>query len=407
LEQLNFVGDQPGRELLEAKLCILRGAVMRAVRSFASSEAEACFRHALALGERIGDETLLIDVHRGLFAVHYARGQLEQARVHGEHVLALAVRASDHASHMLGTWMLGCVGFWHGDFEKAHASLARAIALYEPEEQRSRTLAVQVDPGVNAQCHMGWLLWLLGKPGDAIATGDKAIADARALGQPLAIAMSLFFACATRGCCGMFQAMRPLLDEVKAITAEYRLGYMASCARVLEAQTLIAEDRSEEGLQQVEWALAEFRAQEAGIGTPWSMAIAATGWLRIGRVDRGLAAIDGGFAAMQRSGERHWEPELWRLRGELLSVRDLHGDAAEVDQCLRRSLECARRQSAVSLELRAAVAWAQVRIERKEEVSPARETLEATLQQIEQGFETADLTEARRLMDVLRLKDHR
>jgi len=407
LEQLSFAGDQPGRELLEAKLCILRGAVMRAVRSFSSSEAEACFRQALAIGENLGDETLLIDVHRGLFAVHYARGQLAQAQMHSEHVLALAVRTSDRASHMLGTWMLGCVAFWQGDFDSAHANLARAVALYDPEEQKSRTLAVQVDPGVNAQCHMGWLLWLLGKPGDAIAVGDRAIANARALGQPLAIAMSLFFACATRACCGMFRAMKPLLDEAKAITAEHRLGYMASCARVLDAQALIAEDRSEEGLQQVELALAEFRAQEAGIGTPWSMAIAATGWLRLGRVDKGLAAIDGAFAAMQRNGERHWEPELWRLRGQLLSLRDPDGEAAEVDRCLGRSLEAARRQSAVSLELRVAMASAQIRMERGEKVSPAREALEAALQRIEQGFETADLVEARRSMDVLRLKDDR
>jgi len=53
------------------------------------------------------------------------------------------------------------------------------------------------------------------------------------------------------------------------------------------------------------------------------------------------------------------------------------------------------------------MASAQIRMERGEKVSPAREALEAALQRIEQGFETADLVEARRSMDVLRLKDDR
>jgi len=399
LEELATVADMPGRALLEAKLCMLRGAALRAVRSFASSEAEACFQRALALGETLGDDALLIDVHRGLFSVHYARGELAEARLHGGQVSALAERKEDRASLMLAWWMLGCMAFWQGHFVEAQADLARAVALYDPAEQKTKTLAVQIDPGVNAKCHLGWAQWLLGRPDTAIATGDEAIAQARALAQPFAIAMTLFFACATRACCGLFEDSAPLLDELKALTHEHGLSYLGASARVLDGQALIAADRCAEGIAQVDLAMAQFRAQEAGLGIPWSMSIAAAGWLRLGRIEEGLRSLDTALAAMERNGERQWEAELWRLRSEFLARRGNDGDGFESAECLQRALEASRRQSALSLELRAASTRARLARECGSEVAVSREYLVATLRRFDEGRHTVDLREARQWLE--------
>ena len=112
--------------------------------------------------------------------------------------------------------------------------------------------------------------------------------------------------------------MRLLLDELIALTDAHDLGYMGSCARVLEAQQLIAQDRGEAGIKLIERAFAEFRDQEAGVGLPWAMAILAEGHVRLSRPKEGLAVLTAARVTAARNGERHWLPELYRLHGELL-----------------------------------------------------------------------------------------
>ena len=300
---------------------------------------------------------------------------------------------------MLGSWMLGCVAFWQGDLVNAHQALSQAVELYVADEQRSRTLAVQIDPGVNAQCHLGWVLWMLGKPDSAIAVGGDAIAMARTLKQPFTLAMTLFFGCAVRACCGSFETARPMLEELRSLTAEHGLGYLAACAKVLDGQALVESGRHEAGLRRVEEAIDDFRDQEAGLGIPWALSIAAIGWAGIGRVDRGLETLDAAFTAMARNDERQWEAELWRLRAELLTLRAGTGDQLEADASLEQALSISRRQGALALELRAAAARARIAGQRGDDFSSASAELEHLLERFEQGHATADLRAARQLID--------
>ena len=317
LQSLAAAAAGTERDALELSLEVLRGAAFRAERGFASSDAERSFMRAQALCERLGETRGLIDVRRGLFSCYYARGALSQARHQATEVIAAGSALHDASSRMLGHWMLGCVTFWQGEFAVARNELEEASALYDPHEQRAKTLALQIDPGVNALCHLGWTLWILGLPQEALATGDRALTEARALGQPFAEAMALFFACTTRACCGQHEAGRPLLEELAAVTARHRLRYLGSCARVLEGQALIAQDRCAAGLEQIGRAFAEFQAQEAGVGLPWAMSIAIEAHARMGAAAPAQATLARAFEAVERNGEHHWEAELYRLQGEL------------------------------------------------------------------------------------------
>ena len=98
---------------------------------------------------------------------------------------------------------------------------------------------------------------------------------------------------------------------------------------------------------EVERALSEFDALHAGLGQPWALAIAASGCTRLGRRDEGLQKIAAAFAAIERHGERHWEAEVWRVKGELL------WPSAEARGCLLRAAEVAAQQSAGALRARA------------------------------------------------------
>ena len=124
LDLLAGVPSAAERDTIEFALEVLRGAAYRAVRGFASSEAERSFLRARDLCEKLGEERGLIDVRRGLFSCYYARGALALARDQGNASRGRAANGRD-SSRMLGHWMLGCVTFWQGEFATADASSRR------------------------------------------------------------------------------------------------------------------------------------------------------------------------------------------------------------------------------------------------------------------------------------------
>jgi adenylate cyclase len=314
-------------------------------------------------------------------------------------VAALGDKLGERGPRMLGRWMSGCVAFWQGEFETARHDLEQAYSLYDADAQRANPLALQIDPGVNALFHLSWTLWILGYPDQAAATSTRAIEAARRLSQPFALAMALFFACATRACCGHSGAVRQMLDELVALTAQQGLGYLGSCALVLEGQELIARGECAAGLEHIGRAFAEFQAQEAGVGLPWAMSISALAFARLGKPEEGLGIIARAQAAASRNGERQWETELLRLKGELLLLAPLVREA-EAEGAFREAIELARRQRARSLELRAATSLADL-LSRQGKQKAAERVLSPAYGGFSEGLETADLRAAAALLKVL------
>jgi class 3 adenylate cyclase/tetratricopeptide (TPR) repeat protein len=186
LAHLAKLAETADRDRQELAFQIVLGAAYRATKGFASSEAERSFVRARELCERVGGTRQLIDALRGLYACYYIRGQLPTARRQAEQVLALGQRTQDSSILMVGHWMVGCVMFWQGQFPEGRRELEEAVALYDPSEQREKTLAAQIDPEVSALIHLGWTLWILGYPEQALRTSEEAIAAARKLAQPFA-----------------------------------------------------------------------------------------------------------------------------------------------------------------------------------------------------------------------------
>jgi tetratricopeptide (TPR) repeat protein len=298
---------------------------------------------------------------------------------------------------MLAHWMLGCITFWQGEFAVARRELESAVSLYEPLARHGHALALQIDPAVNALLHLSWTLWIVGHPEQGLRTADRAVGTARALSQPYSLAMALFWAALTQASCGRHASAQNALDELMTLTAEHGFSFLGSCARVLQAQELTAQDRCAEALQLIDRAFAEFRTQEAGVGMPWAISISAAAYARMGRTEAGLAALAAALQAVERNGERHWEAELWRLKGELLlQARAGVGDEAEV--CLRTAIELAQWQGARSLELRAVTSLARLLLGRGEATS-ARHMLAQTLNGFSEGGDTADHLDAKALLD--------
>ena len=396
LKLLEELPESAQRDRGELELRILLGAAYRATRGFASVEAEAAFVRARELCDRVGDGPMLMDALRGLYACYYIRGELKRARAQAEQVVALGQKAQDKTALMVGHWMLGCIVFWQGEFVLSRQELEAAVALYEPSEQSQRTLSAQLDPGLSALIHLIWTLWLLGYPIQSQAIADKAIASARALAQPFALAMALHWACAARICAGQFDAAAAMLPELREITTRHNITYLGSVATLDEGLILIDQGDIAQGLAKFNQAFSEFGTQGAGVGRPWAASLPVGALTSVGETDKAKAMLDEAFAMVNRNDEHQWEAELFRLRGDVL-LAQVEPDVAAAERQYRQALELARAQGARSFELRAAIGLARLLVSQGDEAE-ARAQLQGVYDWFTEGFDTADLVTAKALL---------
>jgi predicted ATPase len=118
----------------------------------------------------------------------------------------------------------------------------------------------------------------------------------------------------------------------------------------------------------------------------------AESWVRLGQVERASQTIVEAQSFSERSVEHSWDAELHRIAGEILCARG--ADAGDVTAQFQRAVQTARRQGAKSLELRAALSLGRLLIG-QERTGEARDVLAPVYAWFTEGFETADLREAR------------
>ena len=159
--------------------------------------------------------------------------------------------------------------------------------------------------------------------------------------------------------------------------------------------------------------LAASRATGARVGWPYILALLAEAHGKVGQTEEGLTVLAEALDVVNKTGERFYEAELYRLKGELLlnaerGMRNVESNPqsatpnpqSEAEECFHKAIEIASRQSAKSLELRAVVSlshlWQQQG--KKEE---ARKMLAEIYGWFTEGFDTADLKEAKALLKEL------
>ena len=135
---------------------------------------------------------------------------------------------------------------------------------------------------------------------------------------------------------------------------------------------------------------------------PYFLALLAETYGKAGQVREGLSALAEAIALVQKNGERSHEAELYRLKGELLlqsRVQSLESRVQkEAEECFRQGIDIARRQSAKSLELRAVMSLSRL-LQRQGKKEAARRMLAEIYGWFTEGFDTADLKEARTLLE--------
>jgi predicted ATPase len=121
---------------------------------------------------------------------------------------------------------------------------------------------------------------------------------------------------------------------------------------------------------------------------------------RMGQFEEALRTIEEAFPIVERSGARWHEAEVLRLKGELLLAQDA-SNGAQAEQCFRTAIEVARKQKAKSWELRATTSLARL-LAKQGKREESRAMLADIYNWFTEGFDTADLKDAKALLDELK-----
>jgi predicted ATPase len=178
---------------------------------------------------------------------------------------------------------------------------------------------------------------------------------------------------------------------------EHHLRQYLEFAMMCRGVALVGLGRHAEAIAQLRAGLVDWHNLGAQAHDTKFLSFLAEARLRVGQFDEALTALDQAAEVVAATGERYYQAELHRLRGAVLAVT---GNTVEAGSSFRQALDTARSQQAKSLELRAVTSLARLWADRRERAQ-ARDLLAPVYGWFTEGFETADLKDAKALLDEL------
>ena len=167
--------------------------------------------------------------------------------------------------------------------------------------------------------------------------------------------------------------------------------------KVHQTSLRFADQRSDSALDALHESVTAIPQMGVHMNTPYYMSLLARAYRQAGRTEAGLQALEEAQVSIDARGEVWWEAEIQRLRGEILLSQPAE-NAGDAEACFERALHISRSQEAKSLELRAAMSLARL-WQRQGKGDQARRLLGECYAWFTEGFDTADLTEAKALLD--------
>jgi predicted ATPase len=398
LAQIETLPETPDRARRELPLHVTLGVQLQVVQGYAAPEAEQTYDRARALCERVQEAPSLFLVLWGLWMVYEVRSDLEKSREFAGRLFALAQRAQDRAQLLQAHMALAVTSFSLGDLAATREHAEQGVALYDPGRHGSHAHLYGQDPKVACLAFGAVSLWLLGYPDQAIVHSREAVTLGGELGHPTTRALALYFATMLRQYCREVPAVQESAEATTVIGTEHGLSLWIANGLVMRGWALAEQGACGSGVAMLRQGLTDWAATGAETHRTYFLGLLAEALARAGQIEEGLGVLVDALALMQGSGTVFHGAELHRLRGEFLLRRGAaEGACREAEDCFRRALAIARRQQAKSLELRAAMSLTRL-FQRQGRQAEARPLLAEAYGWFTEGFETADLQEAKALL---------
>ena len=395
LEFLKHLPDDAARARQELSVLSVLGSSLLHAKGWAAAELEPVHARARELCAQIRDPALAFRPLWLQWLFRYSTRELDKAMELADELLAAAKDTKDPAMFLAGNTARGVILYFLGELVPANEHLEKAMAVFDLRQPLSAELEAQRS---GLLTHWFFVLYGLGYP-------DRAWAKSREM-MEVALRCSARFVLAQASCSvpehhlvrGDSITAQKCAEEAMALSEKLGLVAFSAIATTNHGAALIAQGRYEEGIAGMRRGISTNRASG---GTPPArmFSLLAAGLGKVGRPQEGLQSLEEGFASVTKTGEQQSSPPLHHVKGELLLVQN-PSDVAEAEQCFRTAIEIARRQSARSPELRATTSLARL-LDRTGRRDEARTMLGEIYGWFTEGFDTADLKEAKTLLDEL------
>jgi len=394
LSILAGAANGPERDGQELQLQITLAQSLMPTFSPGFVEVERAYTRALELCKRPEDGRQMVAALTGLQLHARISANGRRARELSQQLLAIAVNINHPLLLVIGHSQEAFSLSWLGQPGEARAHGEESLAVPGGEDVIGLHFHFNTTfPALSCS------LWLLGFPDHARRVVDEAIAKARALKDAAHLLICLTDVC--------WDVDRFLRDPVRtrehaeaaiALASEHGFRALELSAMGHRAWSMVYEGRANEGLEELRRALDG--RQRFGMGSrPSILAMLPEAHLQMKEPVAGLRALEDAFSRVEPTGERMYEPELYRLKGELLLAEDA-SNAAQAEQAFRTAIEISRTQRAKSWELRATTSLARL-LAKQGHRDEGRATLVEIYNWFTEGFETADLKDAKALLEEL------
>ena len=402
LELLRKLPNTAKRAEQELLMQLTLGVPLIATEGYAAPDVGNVYLKARELCHQLGGNADVSEVLWGLRTYHTLRAEFATARQIAEEFLRLAERLSYPGLAMRGHWAMEIIFLHLGEFTLALDHYEKALSFYDPDHHLDDAFLYVQNPGVAMRCFAAWSLWFLGQPDQALERIHDAVDLARELFEPHGLAQALFFAAVLHQLRREERKAQEDAEAAIAVSREHGLSLYQAMSTATRGWALILQGQHEEGMKQMGEGLAAHRLTGAEVILPHFLALMVEAFAKAGQVEEGLRVLDEALAVIHRNGERYYLAELYRIKGELLLLQATERGPAQAaaEECFDQSIKIARQQKAKSWELRAVMSLARLYQDQNKRAE-AHSLLEQIYRNFTEGFDTADLREAKALLDEL------
>ena len=390
-----FGADAPARQQ-QMRLFTALGVALYSIGS--SSEAKSAWNQVLTHAEALHDSDFKLRALWGLWTVCVNTGEQREGLALAREFAQVAKDSGDTQAGLVSDRLVGISHHFLGEHAPARRHIERMLERSSAGTNMPSIARFQIDQAVASRAYLAKVLWIQGCPDQAVSGVERALSEARQVQHSLSICYCL----GQSGCpIAFFNGDHARAERYVELLLEHsvkcRLALWSTMGRGFKAMLLIRRGNSDQGLPLLRESTEELRASSLAHLHSTFLGELARGLGDTGQATLGLDAIQAALARCTGNNEHWCLPELMRIQGELWLLEGAPGATERAEAGLLRALDLARKQEALSWQLRTALSLARLR-PAKSRSDRYRELLQSVYSRFSEGFATADLLCAKRLL---------
>ncbi len=385
------------RDRRELELQLLLGICHLMTKGHGASEVGSSYHRAHELSSRIGETGSWIRSVFGLWRHNIVVPNFAYCHDLARQLGEMGDETNDPVTRVLAHYASGVPNLLSGELIRAREAFDAGLELYDPGQRDS--LDQGQDPKEACLAYRGITLWLLGYPDAARRSATDGITYARDIADPFSEAHANYFHAMLDHISKDRAALQVHSDEAVRLSQEHGFSTVSSAGGQLYQRWLDATGDVPGAFELLRNHMKGWVETGFGALGPIRCIMLAEASAATGRFDLARDDLAAGREITMATHECWYEAELHRLQGQYDRTTD-EGGGSEAEAAFERAIDVARRQEARSLELRASSSLARL-WQSQSKTAEARDLLAPVYGWFTEGFDTADLKEAKALLDEL------